>query len=322
LERLGISLLISTYQAGKLMAVRAVEGKLATLLRNFDQVMGISLEGDRLAVGTRNQIFVFRNVPAIATQLDPKSYYDACYVPRLSYITGDIRVHELAWVQGELWMVNTRFSCLCTLHPDYSFVPQWQPPFITAIAPEDRCHLNGLALVDGKPKYVTTLSATDTAQGWRNNKAQSGCLIDVPSGEIIIQGLSMPHSPRVYQHQLWVLNSGYGQLVTIDPASGRMTVVANLPGFTRGLAFYDHYAFIGLSQIREKQTFGGLPIEEQLDDLQCAVWAIDLHTGQPVGFFKFESGCTELFDIQVVSTSRSPNILGFQRDSINHAFIL
>src|SRR5205823_7093080 len=141
-----------------------------------------------------------------------------CFLPRFCYVTGDIRGHEMAWVGDELWVVNTHFSCLSSLHPEYSFVPRWRPPFVTALTPDDRCHLNGLVAVDGRPKYVTALGETNVSNGWRPEKARGGILIDVPSGEVVARGLSMPHSPRVYAGQVWVLDSGTGQLQVVDPA--------------------------------------------------------------------------------------------------------
>jgi uncharacterized protein (TIGR03032 family) len=243
LEELGISLFISTYQAGKLMVVRAHQGKLITLLRTFQQVMGIAVTSQHLAVGTLNQIWSFDNVPQVASQLEPINHYDACFVPRLSHVTGNIQVHELAWIQKELWIVNTRFSCLCTLAAHSSFVPRWQPHFITALTAEDRCHLNGLALVDNQPRYVTALGTTNTPQGWRSHKTIGGCVIDIPSNEMISNGLCMPHSPRWYQEKLWLLDSGTGRLMVIDPNSGKAEMIAEIPGFARGLAFYEKLCF-------------------------------------------------------------------------------
>src|SRR3954464_15559413 len=191
LHELGASLLVSTYQANKLLAVRADGAGLSTLVRTFDRPMGLAAGGRRLALGTRGQVWVYRDAPDIAPRVEPVGRHDACYLPRTCHMTGDIGVHEMAWAGDELWVVSTRFSCLCTLSPDYSFVPRWRPPFVTGLAPDDRCHLNGLGLRDGRPRYVTALGATDDAAGWRENKARGGVLIDVPSGEVIAGGLSM-----------------------------------------------------------------------------------------------------------------------------------
>src|SRR5262249_47132501 len=258
LHQVGASLLVSTYQANKLLAMRAVSGGLSTLVRTFDKPMGLAAVGGRLAVGTRQEVWFFRNAPDLAPRVEPAGLHDACFVPRSAHVTGDIAVHELAWVGDEFWVVNTRFSCLCTLHPDYSFVPRWRPPFVTAFTADDRCHLNGLAIVEGRPKYVTALGETDTAGGWRANKPRGGCLMEVGSGAVISRGLSMPHSPRWHDGRLWFLESGTGQLVLVDPATGCRQRVAELPGFARGLALSGPYAFVGLSKIRQTSAMDGV----------------------------------------------------------------
>jgi uncharacterized protein (TIGR03032 family) len=237
-------------------------------------------------------------------------------------VTGDTRVHELAWVGDELWAVNTRFSCLCTLHAEYSFVPRWRPPFITALLAEDRCHLNGLALVDGNIKYVTALGETDTPHGWRPGKAHGGCLIDFASPEVVSRGLSMPHSPRWHDRRLWPLESGTGRLVRVEPASGRVEPVAEMPGFTRGLALCGPYAFIGLSKIRPTSAMDGVPVAERREHLKCGVAAVDLRSGQVIALLEFQTAVEEIFDVQLLPGLRFPEVLGFQKDDVHHTFIV
>jgi len=238
LQQLGASLAITTYQANKVLVVRATGAGLSMLVRTFDRPMGLAVDGGRLALGCRDQVWEFRDAPDIAPHVEPVGQHDACFLPRSAHVTGDICVHELAFAGGELWVVNTRFSCLCTLDPTYSFVPRWRPLFVTAFTADDRCHLNGVALVDGQPGYVTALGESDAGNGWRANKPRGGCLVEVSSGRVISRGLSMPHSPRWHDGRLWLLESGTGQLVRVDPASGRRESVAELPGFARGLALY------------------------------------------------------------------------------------
>ena len=205
-------------------------------------------------------------------RLEPPGRHDACFLPRSAHVTGDIDVHEMTWVGDALWFVNTRFSCLCTLDGVHSFVPRWRPPFVSALAPEDRCHLNGLWLSgDGggaearSPRgYATALGETDTPQGWRPRKRDGGVLLEVPSGEVVARGLSMPHSPRWYRDRLWVLESGTGGFGYVDDPGGTYhEVVAELPGFTRGLDFLGDFAFVGLSQVRESAVFGGIPVADR-----------------------------------------------------------
>jgi uncharacterized protein (TIGR03032 family) len=322
LHELDASLLVSTYQANKLLAVRASGDGLSTLVRTFERPMGLAVDARRLALGTQNAVWQFRNAPDIAPRMQPVGRHDACYVPRSSHVTGDIGVHEIAWVDDELWLVSTRFSCLCTLDPDYSFVPHWRPPFITALAAEDRCHLNGLALVDGRPRYVTALGNTDTAGGWRADKPHGGCIIDVPSGEFISRGLSMPHSPRWHDGRLWVLESGTGSVLLIDQATGAHETVVQLPGFTRGWALAGPYAFVGLSKIRATSAMDGVPLAGKRDQLKCGVALIDLHRGNMLGLLEFQTAVEEIFDVQLLSGLRFPEVIGFQHETINHTFVI
>jgi uncharacterized protein (TIGR03032 family) len=194
-------------------------------------------------------------------------------------------------------------------------VPRWRPPFISALAPEDRCHLNGLALAAGErgrfvPRYVTALSETDTPAGWRPNKATTGCLIDVPTGQTVARGFAMPHSPRVYQGRVWLLDSGTGRLVLVDPTTAAVQTVAELPGYTRGLALHDHFAFVGLSRIRETSTFGDMPIAGRRQELRCGVGIIDLHSARLLAHLEFRSGVEEIFAVEVLPRLRFPALSG------------
>jgi len=307
LSQLNASLLVTTYQAGQLVIARVDDGRLNTHFRSFPAPMGLAASDGRLAIGTKQHVWTFRNVPALGKSLDTR--VDACYAPRTMHVTGDIRIHEIGWVDDELWIVNTRFSCLCTLDPRYSFVPRWKPPFITAYTPDDRCHLNGLAIVNGRPRYCTALGATDAAGAWRENKPSGGILLDVESGEIVLRGLSMPHSPRVYRDRLWILNSGHGTLETVDLQKGTTDVVAKLPGFTRGLDFLGDFAFIGLSQVRETAVFSGVPITQESLERQSGVWVVDLRSGRIVGFLKFLDQVQEIFAVQLLTETRFPDVL-------------
>lgn len=310
LQRLNITLLVSTYQAGKLFTIGVHAGQLALSFYHFDQAMGVAASLTKIAVGSKRQIWFLKAAPDLAARVEPAGKHDACYLTRACHYTGAIHGHEMAWAADELWIVNSLFSCLCTLHADYSFVPRWRPTFISQLAGEDRCHLNGLCLKDGLPRYATAMAETDTPAGWRENKANTGIIIDVPSGQIIARGLAMPHSPRWHDDRLWVLDSGNGRLSTVDTGNGQCTPVAQMAGYTRGLAFCGPIAFVGLSLIRETAVFGGVPIAERRDQLQCGVAVIDLRTGQQVAGLVFHSGVQEIFDVQVLTGVRCPILSG------------
>ena len=315
--------MVSTYQAGKVIFVRSDHGTLNTHFRTFVKPMGIAADESRIVIGGANTVWEYRNMPAVAQKLEPPGKHDACYMPRRLHVTGDIDIHELAWDStNQLWLVNTRFGCLCTLDADHSFYPRWRPPFVSALAPEDRCHLNGLAMVDGRPKYVTALGATDTEGGWRPNKASGGVLLDVESNEILLSGLAMPHSPRWYHDRLWLLESGEGNLARVDLEKGSWDAIANLPGFTRGIDFVGSLAFIGLSQVRESAVFSGIPLVKQAAERVCGVWVVHIETGETVGFLRFEAGVQEIFAVQVLRGVRFPDMLEWDDSRIAHSYVL
>jgi uncharacterized protein (TIGR03032 family) len=325
LRRLGASLLVTTYQAGKLVIVRDDGDHLNTHFRSFQAPMGLAFDGNRLAVGTSLQVWEFADVPAVTAKLDPPGRHDACFLPRASHVTGNIQGHEMAWGPGgELWVVNTRFSCLCTLDTSASFAPRWRPPFVSALEPSDRCHLNGLGMVDGRPRFVTALGETDEPAGWRANKAKGGIVMDVDCGEVIARGLSMPHSPRWYAGRLWVCESGAGTLGYIDPGTGQYQPIAEVPGFTRGLDFAGNLAFVGLSQVRESATFSGIPITERLgeEERTCGVCVVDLASGQVVALLRFDTTVQEIFAVTVLPGRRWPELINDNDMLLENSFVV
>lgn len=333
LAQLRSSLMVTTYQAGKLVMLRNDNGVLNTHFRIFNKPMGLAVSEGRLAIGTATSIQEFRNVPAVAPRISPPGTHDAAWLPRRENVTGDVQIHEMAWVKRsgqsasaspELWFVNTAFSCLATRSDEYSFEPRWRPKFVSHLAPEDRCHLNGMAVVDGRVKYVTALGATNTAGGWRENKRDGGLLIDVEQDEIVVRGLSMPHSPRWHAGRLWILNSGAGGFGTIDLQSGRYDEIVRLSGFTRGLAFAGPLAFIGLSQIRESAVFSGIPLVERLEQAErtCGVWVVNIHTGQTLAFVKFEDAVQEIFAVELLAGMTFPDLVQDELQWIASTYVL
>ncbi len=323
LSQLKISLIITTYQAGKVIVIRCDDGKINTHFRDFHKPMGCVADRSRLTIGGANTVWYLRNVPAVAPKLEPLGKHDAAYLPRRIHVTGDIDIHEMAWTKkDELWVINTRFSCLCTLDDDHSFIPRWRPHFVSALAMEDRCHLNGLCLQNGELKYVTALGETDSAGGWRDNKRDGGILMDVPENKVLLRGLSMPHSPRLHQDKLYVLESGKGNIALVDLEQQKLEEVASLPGFTRGIDFFGPLAFVGLSQIRETATFSGLPLTERLEERTCGVWVVNLETRHIVAFLRFESGVQEIFSVQVLPGIAFPEIVPWNDPRMFDSYVL
>jgi uncharacterized protein (TIGR03032 family) len=322
-RQLGICLAVSTYQAGKVILVREDNGTINTHFRNFHKPMGIATgRNGELSIGGANTVWYYRNMPAVAQKLEPPNRHDACYLPRRIHVTGDIDIHEMAYGgDGELIIVNTKFCTLCTIDPEHSFNPFWRSSFVTALAAQDRCHLNGLATVNGKPKFVTALGETDTPGGWRENKRNGGLLIDVETNEILLRGLSMPHSPRVYDNKLWILESGEGTLAVVNLEEKSWHTVATLPGFTRGISFVGPLAFIGLSQVRESAVFSGIPLVERLEERTCGVWVVNLQTAETIGFLRFEEGVQEIFAVQALP-ARYPELLEFGDQKLMNSYVI
>ena len=310
-----VSLALTTYQTNRLFFFGYQDGKLAINERLFDKPMGLFAKDDNLFMSTRYQIWKFENHLTSGEQYKKA---DKLFVPSQSFITGDINVHDLVVDSNDqLIFVNTDFSCIAKLEPGFSFSPIWKPSYISNFAAQDRCHLNGLALKEGRATYVTACSVSDEAAGWRKTRKDGGVVIHIPDNEIITRGLSMPHSPRWYRDKLWVLNSGAGEFGYID--AGQFVAVTFLPAFLRGLTFWKHYAIVGLSKPRSK-PFTELALEHRLANenlqAQCGVAVIDLNTGQLVSHLYFNEIVEELFDVVVLPNAINPSALGFQNDEI------
>lgn len=309
----------STYQGGKLFFVGLNErGELAIFNRNLARVMGIAAHEHTLWVATLWQLWRFESALRHGQKHDS---YDRYYVPQMAYTTGDIDVHDVAVARdGDPIFVSTLFSCIAKPDSKYSFIPVWKPPFITKYAAEDRCHLNGLAMRRGEPAYVTCVGRSDTNDGWREHRRTGGLIIDVVNNEIVCNGLSMPHSPRWHNGNLYVLNAGTGELGKVDLEIGRFIPITFCPGFVRGLSFIDNFAVVGLSKQRENRAFTDLMLDETLAlrgvEARCAVQIVDLNRGDVVHELRLEGAIQELFDIAIIPGARNCGAVGFATEEI------
>jgi uncharacterized protein (TIGR03032 family) len=315
----GISIAISSYQSGRLYLVGSdKEGRVSFFERIFERAMGIVGNAQRLYLGGLYQLWRFENV--LRSNEVIHGQYDKCYVPRNAQTIGDLDIHELGIRKdGRVVFVNTKYSCLAELSLTHSFKAIWKPSFISKLAPEDRCHLNGLAMVDGEPKYVTAVCTSDTVDGWRDRRQSSGVVIDVDTNEIVCEGLSMPHSPRWANGKLWVLNAGTGELGHVDFATKSFVPLTFLPGFLRGLSIIGNFAAVGLSKPRN-QRFEGLQLDAELTkrdtDPWCGVQIISLANGDVQQWIRFEGDITEVFDVCILPNVRNPMMVGLRTPEI------
>lgn len=315
----------TTYQAGKLflLGVRP-DGRLSVFERTFPRSMGIGVtnNGRTFALATQYQVHRFDNV--LGEGQSTSDGVDAIYAPHAAWVTGDVDAHDVAFgSDGRPLFVNSLFSCVASVSEGHSFRPVWKPPFISRLAPEDRCHLNGFAVAEGAPRYATAVSRSDVADGWRDRRRDGGVVIDVGSGEIVAQRLSMPHSPRLHGGRLWVLNSGTGELATVDLQCGQVEPVAFCPGYLRGLAFVGDYAIVGLSMPRDEQAFSGLPLDDALlsrdTEPRCGLMVIDLKSGDIAGWIRIEGLVRELYDVAVLPAVKHASLIGFKGDEVRYA---
>lgn len=311
LDQLDLVIAISTYQAGKVIFLGPSQNGdcVRQTPVSFKKPMGIALSDNKLAVATLDNIQIFSDSQLLAQNFPySDDHFDALYLPRATYYSGETDLHDLHFGKGGLWAVNTKFSCISTFDVNYSFRSRWKPPFISKLLPQDRCHLNGMATKDKTPVYATALGMTDTAEGWREHITTGGVLMSVPDGEIILENLPMPHSPRLIGDDLYLLLSASGEIIRYNPQEKGYDTIIQTDAFIRGLAHYDHYLFVGLSKVRQSsKTFNKLPVAKMAN--HAGILIIDLHTRQKVGEIIYHNTVEEIYDVQVLPGVRFPGLI-------------
>ena len=310
----------TSYQTGKLFLIGAMpDGRVSFHQQSYQRAMGVHAQSQRLYVASLFQIWRLDNV--LGPDERSNKLFDRLFVPRNAHTVGDLDTHEIGVDRaGRLIFVNTKFSCLCTTSTRFGFRPIWKPPFISRLAAEDRCHLNGLGMADGIVRYATAVSRSDILTGWRERRHEGGVLIDVQDNRIVSDELSMPHSPRVHEGRTYLLDSGRGMLVEVDAKSGKRREIAFCPGFLRGLSFHKGFALVTVSLPREG-SFSGLELDEAIrkrdGEPWCGVLVISLSSGDIVEFLRFEGEIRELFDVAVIPDAVLPMAIGLNAPEIH-----
>ena len=354
LKALNISLAMTSYQSARLILIRSDGDNIDTNLKAFPRPMGIYADEERITLGTFSQVLEFKRSDDILKSIqagtldDTKQFSkkvlekeqeemqklkeqrdaeikeikeaDALYLHRASLTTGMINIHDIAWGDDGLWVVNSTFSCLCTLSPNNSFIAKWKPSFISELVPEDRCHLNGMAMQNGKPKYVTTFNMEDSRDSWSQGRIDYGTLIDVDSNEILLEGMIMPHSPKVYKNEVYVCESGLGVVWKYNPKTKEKTQVVKLQGFTRGLYFYGGLMFVGLSQVRSSELKNPTPLSKEYEETYSGIWIINLEDNSTIAHIKFSGDVDQIYDITVIPDSTHPELINTNSSLTRHIF--
>jgi uncharacterized protein (TIGR03032 family) len=280
----------------------------------FGGSMGLAAVGsETLFLATRYQIWRLEN--ALPPGQVSEAGHDRLFLPQSAWTTGALQVRDLEVADdGRVTFVNGLFSCLATPSLRLSFEPRWLPPFISDLAPDDRCHLSGVACEDGRAAFVTSASRSNEPGGWRESVRDGGVIVSVPAGELVATGLSMPSSPVLRDGRLWVCLGGSGELATVDLRDQAVTPVAALPGFARGLALCGGHALVGVSGPRRGETFNELPLADRLpsaDAVSCGIFVIDLESGRVDHALRFSGGSTEIHALAVLPGVRSAEAVPF-----------
>lgn len=312
LMRLGCTLAITTYQAGKIVFISPQsEEHLVQLPRTFPKPMGIALsdDGNKMALACKDEITIFKNSTSLAKTYPGKpNTYDSLFMPRATHFVGPVDIHDLMWGKDGLYAVNTLFSVIAKIDHDFSFNPFWKPSFISEVVPEDRCHLNGMAMVNGQPKYATAFNQGNSTQSWREVITTHGILMDVEKNVIILEGLAMPHSPRIFNNKLYLLLSATGEFIEVDTDKNSFSQICQFKGFVRGMAHYKDYVFIAISKLRKNSsTFAKLEIADQSKEAKIMI--VHLPSGSIQGEIKYHTSVDEIYDIQVLPNKMRPNIM-------------
>ena len=224
-------------------------------------------------------------------------------MPRITYHTGAVDIHDLSFgSNGDIYAINTLFSSIIKLDENYSFTPVWTPPQIDKITSEDRCHLNGMAMLNGKPKYATAFNNGNTPQVGENITS-SGVIYDIEKNKIICSGLPMPHTPRIFNNELYVLLSATGELVKIDTDNGTYDVIVKIGGFVRGMSLHkDYLIHWNFKAQKNSSTFGKLDFAKHAN--QAGIVIVHLPTKKHSRKINYFNSLDEIYDIHILKDKK------------------
>lgn len=313
-----ISLLVATNEANGVLVLSGQGDQVGVFKHFFRQPRAVAWGGEELVIAGVDSYHSYRRAPLLAGRIDfGIGDHDAVYVPRTVHATGHVDPHDLQYsVTGQPFFCNTLFSCISTIEGTDSFAVKYVPPFVGGLSPDDKCHLNGLGMVHGWPRLVTFIAKSSTRGGWRRAKVDGGMVWDIENERPIMTRLCMPHNPRIFRNNLYFCEAGKGTLMARkDEGYTTKYTVAKFSGFVRGLEIFDHFAFVGVSKIRNHQVLQDLPIARQLDEDQdlCGIFVVDLNTNQIEGFvvFNADDDTTEVFDLSIVDGYTNPALIVF-----------
>ncbi len=337
LKEVNSSFLISCYKNNAVCCIgrtvhrdnTTTREQLSLWISDFERPMGMYADkdtrgNDNVYIGTSKLLWKYinhGNKPSDNNTTD----FDASYIPKWLDNISDIDCHDIVEDENNnVFFVSAQFGCVCQRSDTHSFKVYWQPPWISKVAAEDRCHLNGLCLRDGVPRYVTAIAQTDVRSGWRENRESSGLVYDIIDNSIVCDNLSMPHSPRWYNNQLWILESGTGYFGRITDNVFKKEVF--IQGFLRGLSFIGKYALIGSSLDRHEKVFQDIQLGKNLKDKQisakCGVFIVNLDTMDVVHNLIIDNPIKEIYDVVALKGITRPVLESINDRQLNRQYTI
>jgi uncharacterized protein (TIGR03032 family) len=288
---------------GNMLALigRDREGGLRVATRPYPTAAGLATDGSRtfyLASGWQ----LIRFEDALLEGTRDAEGHDRLFMPQKAVTIGALVTYDIA-VPATGAPLFTSALCNCVAMPSrrLNFTAVWKPPFVTDLVGEDRCHLTGLALDGAKLAYVTCAAESNVAGGWQDSLNSGGVVVDVEANDVLAKGISLPHSPRIHDGQLYVAAAGDGALLRVDRATGDREVVVQLPGLVRGLDFSGQFAVVGCSKVHEDGPYVGVPIGGlDATGQRNGVTVVDLRTGRAVHELIFEGASGEVFGVSLI----------------------
>ncbi|WP_462157484.1 TIGR03032 family protein [Pseudoalteromonas sp. GB56] len=309
MRRLNISVMFTTYQADRVVLLNSSDSGLKCLVRYFPRPMGIALNDDLLAIAMKDQVTTFKQSSKLAFEYPNKpGQYDSIFFPLSVHFTGKIDAHDVSFSNEGLVVVSTAYNCISKVGGTFGFEPLWKPDFIDEVFPTDKCHLNGMAIDEnGELALATAFSETNVYFGWKQTN-QNGLLFDLRNNTVVCRDLQMPHSPRVFNGDIYLLESLAETLVRIDRETGMKEVLYKFTGFARGMNLIGKYAFIGISKFRE-ESLRNLSINIDNSNVVPSIVVFDLSKNTVIGEIQFHSDIEEIYDVVCVKGTISTNIL-------------
>lgn len=293
--------------------------------KSAPRAMGICYKNNELIASSLGNITTYTNRGELKDNV--YGIFDKNFVPNTTIHRQDVDIHDICKTDdGEIYYISAMFSCICKPSKDNkTFEVYWKPPWISKLAAEDRCHLNGLCCIDGKPRFVSSICQGDIVKTWQEkSRVKQGIIYDLENEEIYCEGLSHPHSPRWYNNKLWLLNSGTGYFGHVEDK--KFVEKVFIPGFIRGLAFHNNFAVVTTSLDRHNKDFEEYELGDNLEKKgtkgKCGIWIINMESFDIIHNFEFKGDVRELYDTVIIPECRRVRVMDVNDPKLVDNFIL